>query len=55
MTIKDLEQKARQESSSRLPLYQEIYRQALLSTGLADVQLIGDFLVTTVLPGFSTA
>ncbi|WP_069802326.1 hypothetical protein [Thermogemmatispora onikobensis] len=53
VTIKDLEQKARQESSSRLPLYQEAYRQALLSTGLADVHLIGDFPVTTVLIGFT--
>ncbi|WP_376794441.1 hypothetical protein [Thermogemmatispora sp.] len=53
LTIKDLEQRGRQQIPGRVSLYQETYPQALLSAGLADVHLIGDFPVTTVLVGFT--
>lgn len=52
-TLFQLEQKARREMPGRLPVYQVAYQDALRQTGLADVQLIGDFPVTTVVVGYT--
>lgn len=52
-TLAQLEQKAQQEMPARLPVYQTAYQEALQETGLADVRLIGDFPVTTVVIGYT--
>ena len=52
-TLDDLERKATREIPERLPVYRFAYRQALSETGLADVRLIGDFPVTTVVVGYT--
>ncbi len=52
-TLSQLEEKARSEMPGRLPVYRVAYRDALRNTGLADVRLIGDFPVTTVVVGYT--
>jgi len=52
-TLEQLEQKAQQVMAGSLPVYRVAYREALRETGLADVRLIGDFPVTTVIVGFT--
>lgn len=52
-TLSQLEQKAQNEMPGRLPVYRVAYRDALGDTGLADVRLIGDFPVTTVVIGYT--
>jgi len=52
-TLTQLEQKAQREMPGRLPVYRVAYRNALKDTGLADVRLIGDFPVTTVIVGYT--
>lgn len=52
-TLSQLEDKAQREMPSLLPLYRVAYRNALNETGLADVRLIGDFPVTTVIVGYT--
>lgn len=52
-TLSQLEQKAQHEAPGRLPVYRVAYRNALQDTGLADVRLIGDFPVTTVVVGYT--
>ena len=52
-TLSQLENKARREMPGRLPVYRVAYRDAMRDTGLADVRLIGDFPVTTVVVGYT--
>jgi len=52
-TLIQLVQKAQREMPGRLPVYRVAYRSALHDTGLADVRLIGDFPVTTVVVGYT--
>jgi len=52
-TLSQLEQKAQREMPGHLPVYHVAYRDALQETGLADVRLIGDFPVTTVVIGYT--
>jgi hypothetical protein len=52
-TLRALQQKAPQLFPARVPLYQVAYPNALQETGLADVRLIGDFPVTTVIMGYT--
>lgn len=52
-TLTQLERKAQREMPGRLPIYRMAYRDALRETGLADVRLIGDFPVTTIVVGYT--
>jgi hypothetical protein len=52
-TLEQLRQRADQEMPGRLPLYRYAYPQALKDAGLADVRLIGDFPITTVVIGYT--
>jgi len=52
-TLSQLEQKAQREMPGRLPVYRIAYRNALQDTCLADVRLIGNFPVTTVVVGYT--
>jgi hypothetical protein len=53
-TLPQLIHKAEQEGMmGRVPIYRTAYPQALRETGLADVRLIGDFPMTTVVVGYT--
>lgn len=52
-TLSVLQQRAPQAFPGRAPLYHVAYPNALRETGLADVRLIGDFPVTTVIVGYT--
>ncbi len=52
-TLDQLRQRAGREIPGRLPLYSYAYPEALKDAGLADVRLIGDFPITTVVIGYT--